>query len=257
MPVVAVFGAKGGVGTSLLAANLGLRLAQEAPILLVDLVPGVGSCDLLLDLEAERSWRELLPVAGELRDKYLELTTETHSSGLSFLAAPGVPTFQKQKDSLKNLAQLIQALSERWTWLVLDAGSGELPWGVMPMKAADHSILVATPDPPALRAAGRWVNRLRGALGEDGLGLVLSQIGPGHPANPHSVADALGLPLLAVLPLDRKSAGEQVHFGRPAVMEPRSRLGAGVRTLVQELMGHPGDSAETQRAQKVSVADGG
>lgn len=256
MPTVTVFGAKGGVGASLLAANLGLWLEQEGRTLLVDLVPGVGSCDLLLDLEAERSWRELLPVAGELRDKYLELTTETHSSGLSLLAAPNVPPSEMDDDS-RNLAQLIQALSERWTWLVLDAGSGGLLWGRVPLEAADHLILVTTPDPPALRAAGRWVKQFRQALDGENLGLVLTQIGPGHPANPHSVAEALGLPLLGVLPLDRKSAGEQVHFGRPAVLERRSRLGASVRTLANGLVRRPADSTGTQRPEKVSATNGG
>ncbi len=55
--IIGVFSAKGGVGKSLVATNLGAVLAagKSLPCTLIDLNAGLGGDDLLLDLEPERS----------------------------------------------------------------------------------------------------------------------------------------------------------------------------------------------------------
>jgi len=85
--VVAVIGAKGGVGSSLVA------LHARGSAMLIDLNLISPSADLLLDLAIERSWADLAPVADELTQRHLELAAATSSHGLMFLAAPAhLPT---------------------------------------------------------------------------------------------------------------------------------------------------------------------
>src|SRR3989304_2087705 len=86
MPVLAVTGAKGGCGASLVATNLALALAPYGATLLVDLHVGDSGDDLLLDLLSERTWADLLPVAAELTARHLDLVLQQHSGGLHFLA---------------------------------------------------------------------------------------------------------------------------------------------------------------------------
>ncbi len=63
MTVIGILSAKGGVGASLVATNLGCVLAGYGQTLLLDLNPGSGADDLLLDLSPQRSWADLLPGA--------------------------------------------------------------------------------------------------------------------------------------------------------------------------------------------------
>lgn len=244
MPVIAVGGAKGGVGASLVAVNLAVGLAEQKPTLLLDMVPAVGSCDLLLDLSPRRSWRDLLPVASELSERHLELSIQTHESGLSLLAAP-----EAGSGATDGLVRLVAALAERWSWLVLDAGSGVAAWRQAVIEASDWTLLVVTPDPPALRAAARWVQATAATGNDERRRLVINQISSSHPANPTRTAESLGLPFLAALPLDRAAVGAQVHFGRPALLDPESRLGAAVRVVVDQLVQlEAGDETEVTQS---------
>jgi len=62
--VIGIFSAKGGVGKTILATNLAVALGvgHHRKTVLIDLNQGLGTADLLLDLEPENSWQDLIPV---------------------------------------------------------------------------------------------------------------------------------------------------------------------------------------------------
>ena len=227
MPSVAVVGAKGGCGASLVATNLAIALTRHGSTLLADLHNGDGTDDLLLDLHPERSWADLLPVAGELEPRHLDLATRTHASGLRFLAAPSQPA-PLEKDQV---ALLLQVLAMRVEWLVLD-----LPSSPPEVAPADSVLVVATPDPPALRGAQALLKRLPPEA-RSRAGLVLNQVSRAHPGHPASIASALACPLLGVLPSDARAVGFQVSFGRPCALDPGSAFGRGAAAIARVLAG--------------------
>lgn len=231
MPVIAVFGAKGGVGASLVAVNLGRHLVERDPTLLVDLVPMTGCCDLLLDVSFERSWAELLPVADELSKRHLELSVVRHSSGLALLAAP-----QNCDTNPNRTGALLGELATRWPWLVLDGGSGCTPYRSPVFSVADLAVLVTTPDPPALRAANRWRDRTQAELKQARWGLVINQLSSDHPAHPERTAASLETELLGVLPPDRETVAQQIHFGRHPSRAGGSKFTTAMERLTERLL---------------------
>ncbi len=199
---------------------------------MVDLSPGLGYGDLLLDLTSERSWADLLPVATELNDRHLDLTIANHSSGLRFLRAPERQLIEFDTEALRSL---LQALADQFAWLVLDLPSGMDEIKRPSLSITDVVLLVSTADPPALRAAQRLMEASPGELKEK-TGLVLNQITRRHPAKPQQVAESLDLPLLAALPPDPRGVGYQVNFGRPCTLDERSTLGRAVNGLGRRLL---------------------
>ena len=226
MPTVAIVGAKGGCGASLVATNLAIALARDGRTILVDLHNGDGSDDLLLDLRSERSWADLLPVAGELEPRHLDLATLAHPAGLRFLAAPRDPTPTETRLDL-----LLPALAAQFDWLVLDLSSSA---GRPPL--ADKLLVVTTPDPPALRNVQRRLQRLP-PDSRPMARLVLNQFTRAHPGHPVSIASALECPLLGVLPPDPRAVGFQVSFGRPCALDGRSSFGRGAAAMARALAG--------------------
>jgi pilus assembly protein CpaE len=226
MPTVAVVGAKGGCGASLVATNLAIALARYGTTLLVDHHSGDGTDDLLLDLRSERSWADLLPVAGELETRHLDLATLAHPAGLRFLAGPPDPT---PKDT--RLAVLLSALAARFDWLVLD-----LPSAAGEATFADTIVVVTTPDPPALRNAQRLLQRTA-PENRPKARLVLNQFTRAHPGHPVSIASALECPLLGVLPPDPRAVGFQISFGHPCALDARSSFGRGAAAIARVLAG--------------------
>jgi pilus assembly protein CpaE len=230
VPLVTVLGAKGGCGASLIATNLALALTRYGGTLLVDLHIGDGGDDLLLDLSPERSWADLLPVAGELTERHLELAIRTHSSGLSLLAGPaGAP----DAESEQRLIALLQALAGQFEWTVLDSPSSS-PMLSSWLTLSDVIALVATADPPALRAAQRRLASLPSG-DRARVRLVLNQFTRAHPAHPSSVAASLECPLLAVFPTDPRAVGFQINFGRPCVLDPQSGFGRSAAAMAKTM----------------------
>jgi pilus assembly protein CpaE len=209
-----------------------LALAANEQCILLDFNSMVGSDDLLLDLAIEKSWLDLLPVSGELKEHHLNLVAATHPSGLLLLGAPrSLPPKNRHVD----ITRLLNALKERFTWLLLDLPVVNEHTASLPLPVIDQLLLVSTMDPPSLRSA----KRLTDALPDDLLqttGIIFNQVTPDHPLDPEAAASSLGLPLLAMLPVDHNGIGRQVNFGMPCVGDPQSQFGRAVTQLVSRLV---------------------
>jgi pilus assembly protein CpaE len=223
MTIVSVISAKGGSGASLIASNLAVALGRREGTLLVDLHPGTGYDDLLLDLMCERSWADLLAVADELRERQLELAQTRHSSGLRFLSAPADATSVDEA----RLGALLRALGSWVDWLVLDPPSGVEGIARIAIEHSDALLLITTADPGSLRAARRLYQSLPTET-QVHTGLVVNQIGARHPADPTSVAGSIGAALAAALPPDPRAVGYQVNFGQVCALDNRSAFGRAI-----------------------------
>lgn len=232
MTVLGLIGAKGGCGVSLLATNLGVALAASEPCILLDFNSLLGSDDLLLDLVVDKSWLDLLPVVGELTDHHLNLAAGSHHSGLLLLGAPhSLPSKIRRGDMIR----LLNALKKRFTWLLLDLPIAKEDTLSLFFQVLDGLLLVSTMDPPSLRSA----KRLTGVLPENILqttGVVFNQVTRDHPVDPAAAASSLGLPLIAMLPVDRDAVSRQVNFGRPCATDRRSQYGSAVTYLAARLI---------------------
>jgi pilus assembly protein CpaE len=240
--IVAVFGAKGGVGASLVAANLALALHGLDRCLLIDLHGEGAAADLLLDLAPERSWGDLLPVVGELTERHLELASTAHPLGLMLLAAPeAIPRIA----SPETIPQMVREAARLIAWTVIDLETAGGIMAVPMLNASNTLIMVATPDPVALRAGRRRLMSLPDRLRKR-IGLVINQYDPLHPANPVSIAESLEAELLGVLPREPSLVGEQVNFGRPVVLAGRAPFALQIQLLARRLA-----SSETLSAGEI------
>ena len=89
--LVAVAGAKGGVGTTTTALHLGLaaaRMAPGRPICLVDFDLQKGDLRTLLDTPHQRSVVDLAGAAHEISVRHLQEALYTHRQGFRLLLAP-------------------------------------------------------------------------------------------------------------------------------------------------------------------------
>ena len=232
MPVLGILSAKGGVGCSILATNLGCALTRFGSVALVDLHPGSGADDLLLDLNPGHTWSELLPVASELQARHFELARALHPSGLELYAAPARWDTAATDEPL---AQCIQALDGRVRWTILDLPVGLNAYVVGSLPVLTQLMLVTTADPVALRATKQLFLQLPEG-DKFRTGLVLNQFTRRHPANPRQLGDGLGIELLATLPSDVRAVGYQVNFGQACVQDPRSGYGRAVVAFAERLV---------------------
>jgi pilus assembly protein CpaE len=231
MAILGILSAKGGVGGSLLATNLGCALSNFGAVALVDLHPGCGVDALLLDLAPKQSWADLLPVAKEIQERHFELGRTPHSSGLELFAAPDTWELGHPFEAMQ---EIIQALNKRVAWVILDLPLGWSPQNGQILSLVSQVLLVTTADPLALSANKRLYEHLPADI-KDRCGLVLNQYTRRHPLKPRQLTEAMDIELLATLPTDVRAVGYQVNFGRASVLDPRSAFGRGVTALAGRL----------------------
>ncbi|MCK5053717.1 MAG: hypothetical protein KAR65_05545 [Anaerolineales bacterium] len=250
MTVLGILSAKGGVGASLVATNLGCALSGYGQTLLLDLNPGSGADDLLLNLSPRRSWVDLLPVVKEINPKHLQLVIAQHPSGLNFMRTPEV--WHNDIDWLA-VVQLLIYLADENEWLLLDMSTGIPASTQSVFSMMDIALIVTTADPPALRAAGRLINSLPAEIrGQSGL--VVNQITRRHPVSPAEIARSLEIPLLAALQPDSRAVGYQVSFGNPCVSDRGSSFGRGVVLLATRLRKAVAGRKELGQAPRIKNA---
>jgi septum site-determining protein MinD len=231
MTILGITSAKGGVGSSILATNLSCALTRSGSVALVDVHPGAGVDDLLLDLTPRHTWEELLPVASEMKPRHFDLARSLHPSGLELYAAPERWDIEAPGESMDGY---LRALGQRVEWVILDLPVGLAPFMEVSLALVQQMMLVTTADPVALRATKQLYGQLPEGI-KDRTGMVLNQFTRRHPAKPRQLADGMGIELIATLPSDVRAVGYQVNFGQACVLDSRSGYGRAVSAFADRL----------------------
>jgi pilus assembly protein CpaF len=236
--LVVVFGAKGGLGRSAIAANLAIALARRTKksTLLWDADWwGGGSLGSYLDLDpAPGHWRAVL-----LRRQGLPEALAEHASGVKLLAAP--PASETMPPHPSELARLVGMLAEHHEWIVVDTTHPGLT--LEPMVAlwdlACAVLPVVTPDITVLHATGAILDHARSMrYPVDRVHPVLNRAGTVAELGADDVSDHLQRPLIAQVP-SNVALVESLNRGQPLLLSaPQNpvsqalvRLGQGVAAL--------------------------
>lgn len=193
-PVVAVLGGCGGAGASTLAGSLACLAARAGPSALVDADPVGGGIDLLLGAEREEGWRwpRLSGAEGHVGDlrPYLPVV-----DGVSLVSMARGPRVDLARDPL---AAILGSLRRSHDLVVLDPGRSLASASREALRLADRVLVVVAGGVRAVAAARELVHALQLEQAE----VVLRGAVQGLGAS--AVAEALGLPVVAELPEDRR-----------------------------------------------------
>jgi pilus assembly protein CpaE len=226
--VVGVCGAKGGVGTTLVA----LALARVAGALLVDLADGYGDLAGLLGCRAERSVTDLAGLGQGLGGGAIASVAVEHPAGLRLVAGAGDPALVAALPLGMGAALVREArLSEPCT--ILDLGAGATQPACEAAAAADRVVVVVTPDAYAAAAAAGAVTALaRASVDPAAMRLVVNRCGRDAELSRQGLARAVGVPVAAVVDDDPRACAALVNGRERLERWPRRRA---FRPLVDAL----------------------
>ncbi len=155
---VAVISGKGGVGKSNVAVNVSICLAAKGlKVSLVDADMGLANADLLMNIQPRYTLAHLvsgLRTVGEVcTEGPAGVRFVPGASGLHAMA--NLSEFERQ-----NLIIQLQKLENSADIVVLDCGAGLSRNVISFALAADHVLVVTTPQPPALTDAYATIKAL-------------------------------------------------------------------------------------------------
>ena len=196
---------KGGVGKSLITASLAIALAKhQIPTVAMDTDIGLRSLDMLLGLQNKIVY-DVVDVANrDCKLKYALVPCAQHPLA-SLLPAAQLGTAGDLDAEI--VARIAKRLKKRYDYVLMDAPAG-LERGVQNLlPAAEHTLLVVTPDDVSMRDGERLLARLDANKTPRPM-LVVNRIVPELVAqekmySPQTIATTLDLPLLGYVPEDR------------------------------------------------------
>ena len=245
------FGAKGGTGTTTLGVNCSVDLARltKRSTLIVDLQPGLGEVGLFLGVRPKHTLLDAIDNLHRLDREFLRELVSTHKSGLDILA--GSDNFDRpgQTDSAA-IEELLRFLSKQYDYIVIDAGSRMDAAAVVALHAADHILLVATPDVPSIRNSQRLLERVRqfGSCGER-VRLLLNRAADPLPIPQKQIETAVGYPVHHTFPSDYKTVSAALNAGVPLALVGNSEV-AGQFSLFTRRLIKPDDEAAAQASKQ-------
>jgi pilus assembly protein CpaE len=159
--VIAVYGARGGTGTTFIASQLAASLADRGQACaLVDLDASFADLTIALGIDGRvRTIADLVPVAGELGPDHLEEALFRHPRGFSVLLAPSDPALD-DSPSPELYTAGIALLANAFEVVVLHVPRRIDVLVQAALGMADEVVLVVSPDLFSLHAARRVIAAL-------------------------------------------------------------------------------------------------
>ncbi len=249
--VIAVVGAKGGVGASTVAHNLAWSLASvtEMATILADLDLAFGTAGLDYNQDPPQGVAEAVFAPDRVDAVLVDRLLSKCGEKLSLLAAPA--TLDRVLDfSEASFDSLLDAMRASTPWIVLDVPHLWSGWARRLLVSADEVIVVASPDLANLRNTKNLIDNVKGArLNDAPSKLVLNGVGmlkrPEIAAA--EFAKAVETDPTAIVPHDAKLFGAAANNGQMiAEIEPNGKTAQIFADLASTLAG----KTETRKPKK-------
>lgn len=144
--VIGVLGARGGLGTTTMAVNLGagLHSRTKADVVVAEMLPGQGTLALDIGVSATLGLVDLLSL-NRLSDMTRERVQEAlvqHPSGLRLLLASDRPRDMHLINQVANYETLVRRLSTLARFVILDLGVGIQPFAEKILPLCDEVMII-------------------------------------------------------------------------------------------------------------------
>lgn len=237
--VYSVFSLRGGVGTSTIAVNLAIAIAQlhEIKTCLWDMALYGGQCALMLNLKPKNTLASLADwPEGSIEEGLLASMILDHDSGISLLPAPQF--FEEGDLVTRSTIDLV------WTplqllapYIVVDAGN-HFTDPIIPVLERSDAIIV--PMAPELASVNATYQVLR-LFEEMGINRnkvlpVVNETFPKSSLNSTKIAEGLKKEIFAEIPLDSVNMVRAINQGTPYLtLAPRSSTSQIFAKMAQRL----------------------
>jgi pilus assembly protein CpaE len=237
--IIVFASAKGGSGTTTLAVNTALLLAEMAPgnVAIADMDMFHGQVSTHLDIYGRGSTATM--ARDDLRSQTPDMIADSgrlHPSGLMVYGGPYRPddAHAVTSDQLKDLLATLRGM---YATVIVDGGSTLDGRAMTVLNAADRLAIVVSPDIPSLRllhAALEVLSEMGNAA--DRTTFVVNDIYPKSSISADQIEEHLSIRVGLTVPYDSENFLRAINEGQPIVsLSRRSHAAAAIRKLSEVL----------------------
>ena len=201
--VIVVTSGKGGVGKTSVTSNLGIALARNFKVCLIDADLGLKNLDVVLGIE-NRVIFDMQDVITGVCCLSQALVKDKRNSNLFVL--PACKSIDVQKINFSYLEKIIDSLKDSFDYILIDSPAGIERGFYNAIRSADEAIVVVTLDISSIRDADKVIGILNSNNIQD-VKLVINKVNMKHIEEGVSLTmsdavDVLGVGVLGVVYYD-------------------------------------------------------
>ncbi len=234
--MISILSGKGGTGKTALCAGVATHLAASGRrVLCIDADVGLRNLDIFLGLNGVEVLSFLDLCSGNYPLSAIPRLTLYPS--LFFLTAPVNCTADEIDPA--EFEDFLEKVKAKFDFILIDGPAGMGPGMALAARFADRCILCSLPDPASLRSAERTGQELE-KMGQKNVRLVVNRVFPelmkAMNMTIDDVMDAVGLPLLGVVPSD-PNVSYAAAVGKPIIKYSHFGAAAAYKRISKRILG--------------------
>jgi pilus assembly protein CpaE len=251
--VLACFSPKGGVGTTTIAVNVAVTLAEREPgkVALVDLAIPIGLVSTHLDLRPRFGLPDLAHDEQLLGDPaLLRAAGERYHGTLDVFCLPTRPD-DAERISPEQVTTLLEAIGAAYPIVVVDGGSALGPRTLALLERSDRFIIATCAEIASLKAVAALMGVLADREIANRATFVVNHLFAREMVRPADISGTLGARIAVELPYDPLVYVKAVNEGIPVVRgAPRSAPAAELARLADIVAGQAEAEESTPAAAR-------
>lgn len=237
--LIVIMGAKGGVGATTVAVNLGVQLATFAGkrTALLDFARPLGNAHLLLDLHHRFGIRDSLENLDRLDSHFFAGLLTTHKTKLELLGGVTQPE-EWQDIDVARLDRVVNVAQNSFDIVLVDMGSQfSSEWSAI-LRMARLILIVAEANVPSLWTLERRLMALQGfGIEANRARIIINRWHKGDDEILNSIEKQISRPVFACFPNDFRKVSQAMNLGTPLQENPSNILNHRYRQVAGQLVG--------------------
>lgn len=244
--IIAVTGARGGCGRTMVAVNLSCAIARAMErvgpggnnVVLADINVRAGDAATFLDIRPQRTLADITVSASGVDREMIESLLENHASGVTLLSATTPEPYGRQELTRGIIVSALAVLRSRFKYTLVDVGVTGTEVSNVTLDFCDTILMVVGMDLARLRAARLYMAHLLEAnFPREKIQVVLNDIQPESKSISTAQAESILEATVAVrVPNEGRLVPASINLGQPFVLtHPSSPVSQAINDLAARL----------------------
>jgi pilus assembly protein CpaE len=252
--IISVFGSKGGVGTTTVAVNLAVSLAQgkdKKQVALLDMNTLFGEIPLFLEIAPKFHWGEITKNIDRLDGQFLLNTLTQHKTGIQVLPSPAYLNGHV-RPTPETMSRLLRLMKHMFDYIIIDAGQSTDDTSIKVLEVSDILMLITILSLPCLANTNKLLRSLTdlGYVPKEKIKVVLNRYIKRGEISLSDAEAGIGHELFWVVPNDYDTSMSAINSGKPLL---NVAPGAGITKSFMELARSFTEPQEGKPKKKWSV----
>ena len=234
--LVSVVGSKGGVGTTTIAVNLAVTLAEQEDdrtVAVLDMNTLFGEIPLFLEISPKYHWGEITKNIERLDEMFLMNVLSKHSSGVHVLPSPGYLNGH-QAPTPDIMGRLLDVMKCMFDYVIIDCGQSMDETALKTIQKSEEVLLISVLSLPCLANTNKLLSSLidLGYLTKKRIKVVLNRYIKKSEISFQDAQKGIGHDIFWIVPNDYDSTMSAINNGKPlSQIAPRSKIAKSFKEM--------------------------